>query len=148
MVKDAELHAEEDKILQEKVETKNKLDSAIYQIEKQLKEYEDKLPEDIKTTIEEEIKSCKEALETDDVEKMKKAEESLMTKAQKMGEEIYKQQTAEGGQAGAGAEAQGMSPEDLMKNMGGMGGQQAQEPQQEEKKEKDGAIDADFEVVD
>ncbi len=131
MTKDAELHAEEDKKRKESVETKNQLDSTIYQIEKTLTESGDKLPEDKKANIETAIADAKKELESDDPEKMKAALENLS----KVGAELYAeaQQAEQAAQAAAGG-AEGAAPE----------GEEA--PKKSEKQAE--AVDADFEVVD
>ncbi|HBC88871.1 MAG TPA: molecular chaperone DnaK [Lentisphaeria bacterium] len=101
MVKDAEKFAEQDKGEKDKIETRNKAESMIYHTEKQMKEFGEKLPDNVKKPVEEGIEELKKAKEADDIEKMKgtmkKIEEHLM----KFGEEIYKQAGAN--QAGAGA---------------------------------------------
>jgi molecular chaperone DnaK len=63
MIKDAELHSEEDKKRQEFVAAKNELDSLIFSTEKSLSEYGDKLSSSEKTELEEEIKNAKERME-------------------------------------------------------------------------------------
>jgi molecular chaperone DnaK len=129
MVKDAEANAEADKAAKEKVEVRNNADSLVFQTEKSLSEYGDKISADDKAAIEKAIEDVKEALKGDDNEAIKAKTETLTTAAHKLAEEMYKQQGAEAGAApgaGAGPEA---------------------EPQGEPKKAQD-AEDADFEVVD
>jgi len=114
MQKDAEAHAEEDKKLKEGIETKNHADALAYSTEKALKEHGDKVDEETRTSIEEALATLRKELEGDDLEAIKKAEEDLSTKAQKLGEEVYKQmqaeaQSAEGGAADAGATDSGSS---------------------------------------
>jgi len=96
MVKDAEAHAEADKAEKEKVDTRNQADSMIFQTEKQLKEFDEKLPDDVKNPVKDGIEALKKAKEADDIpkmqEEMKKIEEHLM----KFGEEIYKQSGGQG----------------------------------------------------
>lgn len=131
MTKDAELHAEEDKKRKEAVETKNQLDSTIYQIEKTLTDAGDKIPADKKTTIETAIADAKKELESDDPEKMKAALENLT----KVGGELYAEaQQAEQAAQAAAAGAEGAAPS----------GEEA--PKKSEKQAE--AVDADFEVVD
>ncbi len=138
MKKDAEAHSEEDKKHRELIEAKNKADSIIYSTEKSLKEYADKLADDDKTKIEQAINNCKEALKTEDVETINKTAEEVMTASHKLAEEIYKKASAETGQAGADQQADAGAPP---------GGER---PSAEDTKGKDdeGAVDADFEVVD
>ncbi|MEO6003339.1 MAG: molecular chaperone DnaK [Opitutus sp.] len=135
MTKEAELHAEEDRKRKESVETKNQLDSTIYQIEKTLRESGDKLPADKKSAIEAGIADAKKALEGDDTAKMKSAMEKLTA----LGGELYAeaQKAAQGAEAAAGATAP-----DAEASAGGGEGQ----PRKTEKKAD--VVDADFEVVD
>jgi molecular chaperone DnaK len=77
MSKEAELHAEEDRKRKEAVETKNQLDSAIYQLEKTLKESGDKIAADVKSKGEAAIADAKKELESNDTARMKAAMEKL-----------------------------------------------------------------------
>jgi molecular chaperone DnaK len=87
-IKDAEEHAEEDKKMKEKIGEKNELDALIFRAEKSLKDYADKLPENVKTEIQGKIDASKEALKTDDTETMKKAKDELNQTIQKIGESL------------------------------------------------------------
>jgi len=113
MQKDAEAHAEEDKKLKEGIETKNHADALAYSTEKALKEHGDKVDEETRKSIEEALAALRKELEGDDIEAIKKAEEDLTQKSQKLGEEVYKQMQAESAAAGgageAGASAEGAS---------------------------------------
>jgi len=120
MVKDAEEHAEEDKQKKEEVENRNKADSLVFQAEKALKDYKDKIPDHLAKEIQTRIDSVKKALEGTDISAINAAAEELNTYIQKIGEEIQKQGGAPGGQPGAGG------PD--------MGGAPGQEPPKEEKK--------------
>ncbi len=139
MVRDAESHAEDDKKRREKVETKNRADSMVYQTEKQLQEQGDKIPEDIKTPVEKGIAELKEAIEADDVERMQSIMKDLESKMHKFAEELYKSAQAqqEGGpQQGGGAEQRTQPPEgERQEQKGG-------------ESEEDEVIDADFRMVD
>ena len=127
MTKEAELHAAEDKKRKEAVETKNQLDSAVYQLEKTLKDAGDKLPADKKAPIEAALAEAKKDLESNDADRMKAALEKLS----KVGAELY----AEAQQA---AQAAGAAPE---------GAADAPRPEKKAEKKAD-VVDADFEVVD
>ncbi len=106
MVKEAESHAESDKEEKDKVETRNRAEMVVFQTEKQLKEFGDKLPEDIKKPVEEGIEALKKAREADDIQGMKDRMKELEENLMKFGEEIYKQSQASGGQdAGSAAGA-------------------------------------------
>jgi len=136
MIKDAEMHADEDKQRQEYITAKNELDSLIFSTEKSLGEYGDKLSATEKSDLEAEIKLAKEKMEKATTKaELDQIKEELGKKAQKLGEIIYanmqQQQGAEGGQ--------GFDP-----NAYGAGEQQTQQ----EAPKQDGPIDADFEVVD
>jgi len=137
MIKDAELHAEEDKQRQEFVTAKNELDTLIFSTEKSLGEYGDKLSESEKGELEAEIKTAKDQLaNATGIEQINSIKESLSKKAQKLGEIIYaqmQQQQGAGGGAGFDPNAGGFNPDDF---------------KQEEAPKQDGPIDADFEVVD
>jgi molecular chaperone DnaK len=90
MVKDAEKFSQQDKDEKEKIEIRNRADSTIYQTEKQIKEFEAKLPDAIKTPLKDKIEELKKAKEKDDIEAMKKILSEMEQLLQKMGEEIYK----------------------------------------------------------
>lgn len=105
MVNEAKAHAEDDKAVKDKIETKNKADSMVYQTEKQLKEYGDKLPADVKGQIESGIAKLKKEIESDDTAAMKSTMQELEQLLMKLGEAVYAQQQQQGaaaGNAGAG----------------------------------------------
>ncbi len=140
MIKDAEMHADEDKKRQEFITAKNELDALIFSTEKSLGEYGDKLSETEKSELEAEIKSAKEQMEkATEAEQMNNIKETLAKKAQKLGEIIYANMQQQQGAGGAGFDpnAAGFNPNDFA---GGA--------QQQEAPKQDGPIDADFEVVD
>ena len=95
LVKDAEVHSEEDKKRRETVEIRNQADSLIYGTEKNLQEHGDKIPEEEKTKIQEAIDGMKKAMEGDDVEAMKAAMQTLTTASHKLAEEMYKKTSTE-----------------------------------------------------
>ena len=90
MVKDAELHAEEDKKEKDKIDTCNKAESMIFQTEKQLKEYEEQLPDDITGPVKSKIEDLKKAKEANETEKMQEIMQAIEADLMKFGEEIYK----------------------------------------------------------
>ncbi|MFA5570455.1 MAG: molecular chaperone DnaK [Sphaerochaetaceae bacterium] len=122
MVKDAEIHAEEDKKERERVEVRNEADSLLYSTEKSLKEYGDKISEEEKSAIESAMESLKEAMSSGSVEEIKSNTEALQQAAYKLAEEMYKATAAE-------------SAED-------------EEAPQDSTDHGDDVEDADFEVVD
>ena len=109
MKQEAELYADEDKAKKELVDLKNQATSVAFEMDKQLKEYGDKLEnEDDKKEIEEKIAALKETSAKDDVtkEELQKAIDDTMTAAQKIGEAMNKAQAAAGA-AGEGESAEG-----------------------------------------
>ncbi len=132
-VKEAEAHAQEDKKKKALVEARNKADQMIYTTEKTLKEYGDKISEDEKKNIEQKMEKVKQAAKGESTDDINRSIDELMQASHKIAEQMYKQT--------AGAQQQATS----------------QEPPKEEKKEekpenkdkgKEGAVDADYEVVD
>ncbi len=94
LVKDAEMHAEEDRRNREKIEARNQGDTMAYAIEKTLQDLGDKIPADTKKDVEEKIAALRDALKTDDVERIKSATEALRTSSTKIGEIMYQQEQA------------------------------------------------------
>ncbi len=90
MVKDAEAHAEEDKKLKENIEAKNTANSLIYQTEKSLKEYSEKISSEDKEAIENKIKELKESLDKEDISLIKSRTEELQKASYKIAEMMYK----------------------------------------------------------
>ncbi len=110
MVKDAELHAEEDKKAHELADARNSADGMVHMVKKSLTEYGDKLDAGEKEAIEKAIKDVEEELRSGDKDSIAAKTEALSAAAQKLGEKMYAQQQAEGaaaGAAGAGAQQQG-----------------------------------------
>jgi molecular chaperone DnaK len=127
MVKDAEANAEADKKKREEVDVKNQAESLVFQVEKNLKEYGEKINADDKSKIESDLKDLKEAVEKNDLDAMKQKTQDLTQSSMKMGEAMYKDQQAAGGASGAE--------------------QPQSDPKQEASKDDD-VIDADYEEVD
>lgn len=99
MVKDAELHAGDDKKKRELVEAKNQADSLVYSTEKSLKDNADKIDDETKTAIESALEELKKVMEGDDVEAINKAVEVLSQASHKLAEAMYAQAQAEEGAA-------------------------------------------------
>ena len=116
MVKDAEVHAEDDKKRRQSVEARNQLDSLVFQAEKMLKDNADKVPADLKTDIETAVSEAKAKLDSDDYDTLVKARENLESRVHKLAEIIYKTAGAaaggEKGQDSADAGAASGSPKD------------------------------------
>lgn len=113
MVKDAEVHADEDKQRKEAVEARNSLDSLIFQAEKMLRENGDKLPDDLKKEVEAAAADAKSKLESTDVALLKSAKEEFEKKIHKLAEVIYRQGETSGdagGKASSGASDGKQSP--------------------------------------
>jgi len=135
--KEAEANASEDAKKRDFAEQKNQLDTGIYTAEKQLKEHGDKVEADTKKKLEDAIAEAKKHIDSTDVEVLKKANEQLMEKLQAIGAEIYAKVQKENPEAAAAAaQAAGMDPN------------AAAGAQPNTEKKADGAVDADFEVVD
>jgi molecular chaperone DnaK len=102
MVKDAEANADADKKKREGVDARNEADNMVYQTEKALKDYGDKVSADDKSKIEVACNALKEALKGDNIDDIKKKTEDLKQASYKMAEEMYKAQGAQQGAQGAG----------------------------------------------
>ena len=120
MVKDAEIHAEEDAARKQEVEIRNNCDSLTNATETTLAEISDKVGDDMKKQAEDAIAAARSALEGTDLEAIKKETENLQQVGYKLAEVVY---STEGAQAGAAAETAESTP-------------------------ADDTIEADFEVVD
>jgi len=100
LVKDAELHAEDDKKKRELVDARNHADALIYSTEKSIKEMGDKVEEATKTDVESAIASLKTAMETEDTEEIKRLSEALTQTSHKLAEAMYQQASQAQGEAG------------------------------------------------
>ena len=108
MVSDAKEHEEEDKRRREGVEAKNQLDTLIYQTDKSVSEYGEKMEAADKEELEAAIKDAREAFESDDTTRITAATETLTKAAHKLAELMYKDAAGEA-EGGAGAQP-GASP--------------------------------------
>lgn len=95
MVKEAEAHAEEDRKRREDAETRNSAEQQVYSIDKLLKDNKDKLPQDVSSEVQGAVDELKKALEGEDIEPVKAAQEKLGSVAQKIGEALYASEQAE-----------------------------------------------------
>lgn len=129
LVKEAELHGEEDKKKRELIEARNQADSLAYSVEKNLKEMGDQIDAAEKSKIEAAIDKTKKALEGDDIEAIKTAQEELTQASHKLAEAMYSKASAKGAEAGAAGASGGTGAE------GGSA------------KSDDDVVDADFEEV-
>ena len=92
MMKDAEANAASDKAKKDLADAKNQADTLIYSIEKSMTDYGDKLSDDEKKSINDEIEATKKVLEGEDLEAIKTAIEKLTNASMKLGEKIYQNQ--------------------------------------------------------
>ncbi|MGD2126030.1 MAG: molecular chaperone DnaK [Desulfobacteraceae bacterium] len=109
LVKDAELHAEDDRKKRELVDARNMADSLIYSTEKSVKEVGDKLDESTKSEINTAIENLKKAMEGDNAEEIKRLSDELTQASHKLAETMYSQATQEA-QAGAAGSEGGAGP--------------------------------------
>ena len=130
MVKDAEMHAEEDRKRKELVEVRNQADNIIYATEKSLKEHGDKIDQSTKANIEKALENLKRVQSEEDINKIKAAIEELTTVSHKLAEEMYKTASAQAGNQGSSQTSQG-----------------AQEQTQHGQGSAEDVVDADYEEV-
>ncbi len=135
LIKDAELHAEEDRKRKEDVEIRNEADSLAFRAQKALNDYQDKLPEEIKSDVQTHIEKLKAAIESGDIDRMKSAKQELETHMQKIGEAMAK---AQGEHASQKAQTEPKGP------------QQAHQKGQSSssRKENDNIEEAEVEILD
>jgi molecular chaperone DnaK len=105
MVKDAEAHAAEDKSRREEIDARNRLDSMTYEVEKNAKEWSDKLPAELKSKLEGAVERARKALRGDDINEIRAAQEELSRAFGEAGQSFYAQNqgAASGGAPGSGA---------------------------------------------
>jgi len=117
MVNEAQEFAEEDKAKRDAVDTRNSADSMVYQTKKQLEELGEKIPEDVKNKVEAKIQSLESALNGDDIENIKQAQEQLQQEVMAMGQAVYSQdggQTQAGGPPPPGDDNTSQAPDDVI----------------------------------
>jgi molecular chaperone DnaK len=120
MVQDAEAHASEDEENREKVEARNQLDSLVYQVEKDMGEWGDKVDETTKNRLESALEQAKEALKGDNADTLSTARDELMQAFSTAGQEMYQSQASEAGgeeaspEEGSTGETQASTDEDVI----------------------------------
>ncbi len=118
MIKEAELHRDEDNKKKELIEAKNHLDTLIYSVEKLLKDNSDKIESTEKMATEEKVSNAKKALESDDIDRIKSATEELEKASHSITEAMYKktteQQSAESSQNQEEAQAEKPADENVV----------------------------------
>ena len=97
MVSDAESHGEEDRIKKETVEVRNRLDSLVYDVDKNLKENRDKIEEDDAKNIEDALEKGREAINGSDKDEMESAIEEISKASHKLAEVLYQAAQSETG---------------------------------------------------
>jgi molecular chaperone DnaK len=103
MVKDAEAHADEDRRLRELADAKNQAETALYSVEKSLREHGDKVDADVKSTIEGAATELRGSLEGDDAEAIRTRTQALHEASYKLAEVVYQNTGATGGSAEGGS---------------------------------------------
>ena len=110
MVKEAESHSDEDKERRRQVETRNQLDALAYNTEKTYNEHKEKLGPDEKGQLEQALAEAKQALESEDTEKMQQATSKLEQASHKLAEKLYQGAAAGAGPGGGDGGAAGGGP--------------------------------------
>ncbi|HLG05966.1 MAG TPA: molecular chaperone DnaK, partial [Gemmatimonadales bacterium] len=132
MVKAAEAHAREDQDRREQVEARNQLDGLVYRVEKDSKEWVDRLTPDVKGRLDTALEAGRQALRAGDVAGIRSALSELSSAYSAAGASLYQQAGAAGGAEGAG-------------ESGGAGGETAGAGPE---KPKEDVVEADYEIVD
>ena len=104
MVRDAEAHAEDDKRRREEAEVRNNADSLVYQTEKVLREHGDKISGAEKDAVDSALSELKAAVDGDDVDRIRRATEALMTASQSFSQKLYESASAESSTTGGTTE--------------------------------------------
>jgi molecular chaperone DnaK len=101
MVKDAEKNAEADKKRREEIDARNRLDSMTYQVEKEAKEWSDKIPAEVKGKLDAAVERARKALRGDDMNEIRAAQEELNRAFSEAGQAFYAQNQAASGATGS-----------------------------------------------
>jgi molecular chaperone DnaK len=139
MVKAAEQHAQEDQARREQIEARNQLDSLVYRVEKDSKEWTDRLPPDAKSRLESALEAGRQALRTGETEAIRRALDELNQAYSAAGATLYQAAGAGTGTGGAGEPNSGPS----QPGSGPGGG-----PGAESGPSQDDVVEADYEIVD
>ena len=114
MVKDAEAHAEEDRLRREEAEVRNNADTLVYQTEKLLKEQGDKISDDERSNVEAKLGELKSALEGSDLEAIKNGTEALMSASQQFSQRLYEAAAAAAGDNPAAGSSSAPNDDDVV----------------------------------
>ncbi|MEJ7809048.1 MAG: molecular chaperone DnaK [Gemmatimonadaceae bacterium] len=134
MVKDAEQHSDEDRKRREEIDTRNRLDSMTYEVEKNSKEWSDRLTEDMRTRLTNAVDRARKSLRGEDLAEIRSAQEELTRVYSEAGQSLYSQQASAGGTdqgGGSGGETGGAGPSN-----------------QDGGARSDDVVEADYEIVD
>jgi len=107
MVRDAEMHAEEDRQRKEEIELRNRADSLAYQAERTLRETGDKVSANVRTEVEDRVKAVRDALSGNDISRIRTTADDLERSMQRIGQDVYGQA---GDSAGPGGTQGGYAP--------------------------------------
>ncbi|OGU00298.1 MAG: hypothetical protein A2085_01785 [Gemmatimonadetes bacterium GWC2_71_10] len=132
MVKEAESHASDDKKRRETIEQRNRLDAMVYDVEKNSKEWSDRLEASLKEKLDKAVEGAKAALRTGEPDGIRKASEELQAAYSEAGRSLYSQAQSSGGAGEPSAEPGSAAP-------GGTAGGEAK---------KEDVVEADYEIVD
>jgi molecular chaperone DnaK len=130
MVKDAEANAQADKTRREEIDTRNRLDSLTYEVEKNVKEWGDKVPAETKSRVDAAVERARTALRGDDVSEIRSAQEELTRVFSEAGQTFY---ASQGGQPTGDGQGQNGAPG---------------EPAGATAGKADDVVEADYEIVD
>jgi len=109
MVRDAEQHAEEDRVRREEAEVRNNADSLVYQTEKVLREQGDKVSTEERSAVEGPLDDLKKTLTGSDLDAIKSATEKLMAASQSFSQKLYEAAARDANAAGTSASGQANS---------------------------------------
>ncbi len=132
MVKDAEKNATSDKQRREEIDTRNRLDSMTYEVEKNAKEWSEKIPAEMKAKLDAAVERARKSLRGDDMAEIRSAQEELSRVFQEAGQAFYAAQQPASGDPTGGAGTAGQEPPTAGATAGA----------------RDDVVEADYEIVD
>jgi molecular chaperone DnaK len=109
MVRDAEMHAQEDQQRKEEIEVRNRADSAAYQAERTLRDVGDKVSAGVRSDVEGKVKAVRDALSSNDMTRLRSATAELESAMQRIGQDVYSQNGANAGAGPQGPTSEGDS---------------------------------------
>ena len=142
MVKDAEKNASEDKKRREEIDTRNRLDSMTYEVEKNSKEWSDKLPAELKAKLDASVERARKALRGDDLGEIRAAQEELNRTFSEAGQSFYAQNQGAASSGPGGGDGSTGGP------TGGPTGGEPGQGQPASKGPQEDVVEADYEIVD